>query len=116
MVAVGLWSIVLALSGTFDILTDMYIFVLWIFYGMSGVALFVLRRKHPDAKRPYRVTGYPFMPVLFVLVAVFLLINTLAATPGRALAGIGLVISGLPVYAYFARREPVEKDSWLGES
>jgi len=100
----GIWSVVLGVSGTFDILTDMYIFILWIFFGMCGAAVIVLRYRMPDAERPYRVWGYPLVPALFVLVTVYLLINTLVATPSRALAGVGLIIIGLPVYEYFLRR------------
>lgn len=107
IVSVGVWSIVLAVSGTFDILTDIYVFVLWIFFGLNGMAVFVLRRRYPDASRPYRVWGYPVVPGLFLLVTVFLLVNTLAVTPGRALAGIGLIVVGLPVYEYFSRRQEV---------
>ncbi len=115
ILGIGLWSIVLTLSGTFDILTDIYVFVLWVFYGMTGAALFVLRRKFPDAERPYRVWGYPIVPALFLLVTAFLLVNTLVATPGRALAGLGLIAVGLPVYAYFSRRAgALETPSWLG--
>ena len=97
-------SVVLGLTGTFDILTDMYIFVLWIFFGLSGGALMILRRTMPDAERPYRVWGYPVVPILFLLVTVFLLVNTFMATPKRALVGIILIIMGLPVYEYFRRR------------
>lgn len=104
VLAIGAWSVILAVSGTFDILTDIYIFVLWIFFGMNGAAVFILRRRLPDAERPYRVWGYPIVPALFLCVTAYLLINTLVATPTRALAGIGLVVAGLPVYAYFTRR------------
>jgi APA family basic amino acid/polyamine antiporter len=104
IIIVGLWSIVLGATGTFDILTDMYIFVLWIFFGLSGAAVMILRQREPDAERPYRVWGYPFVPVIFLIVTVYLLINTLLATPWRALAGIGLILIGLPVYEYFRRR------------
>jgi APA family basic amino acid/polyamine antiporter len=101
---VGVWSVVLSVSGTFDILTDIYIFVLWVFFGMSGAAVIILRYRLPDARRPYRVWGYPYVPALFLLVTVYLLVNTLMATPSRALAGIGLIIIGLPVYEFFLRR------------
>ena len=115
VLAVGAWAIILALSGTFDILTDIYVFVLWIFYGMTCLALFVLRRKRPDAERPYRVWGYPVTPALFLAVTLFLLINTFAATPGRALSGLVLVVSGLPVYWFYSRRlGRDEPDAWLG--
>jgi len=113
VVTVGVWSTVLAVSGTFDILTDIYIFVLWVFFGMNGVALFILRRKAPDAERPYRIWGYPFVPALFLLVTVYLLINTFMATPIRAIAGIGLIIVGLPLYEYFNRRlSEIEPLNW----
>jgi APA family basic amino acid/polyamine antiporter len=101
---VGLWAVILAMSGTFDILTDIYIFVLWVFFGLSGAAVFVLRRRWPDVERPYRVWGYPFVPGVYLLVTIYLLINTALATPLRAAAGIGLIAAGLPVYEYFRRR------------
>ncbi|NIV17452.1 MAG: amino acid permease [Woeseiaceae bacterium] len=104
VVAIGLWSVVLAVSGTFDILTDIYIFVLWVFFGLNGAALFVLRRRMPGAERPYRAWGYPLMPALFLLVSSFLLVNSMMAMPWRALAGVALIASGLPVYEYFSRR------------
>jgi len=59
VLTIGIWSIVLSISGTFDILTDMYIFILWIFFGLSAGAVLVLRRTRPDAERPYKVWGYP---------------------------------------------------------
>jgi len=113
IVGLGVWSIVLALSGTFDILTDIYIFVLWIFYGMNGLSVFVLRRTWPEARRPYRAWGYPIVPALFLVVTAFLLVNTLVATPVRAIAGLGLILSGLPVYAYMSRKlEPDHPGAW----
>jgi APA family basic amino acid/polyamine antiporter len=110
---VGVWSIVMGVSGTFDILTDIYIFVLWVFFGMNGLALFILRRRVPDAERPYRIWGYPVVPALFLLVTVYLLINTFMATPVRAIAGIGLIVIGLPLYEYFNRRlTEIEPLNW----
>jgi amino acid transporter len=64
----------------------------------------VLRRTMPNLERPYRVWGYPWVPIIYLLVTVYLLVNTLMATPSRALAGIVLIILGLPVYEYFRRR------------
>jgi APA family basic amino acid/polyamine antiporter len=114
ILTVGVWSIVLAVSGTFDILTDIYVFVLWVFFGMNGLAVFILRRRFPDARRPYRTWGFPVVPALFLLVTVYLLVNTLIATPGRAIAGIGLIVVGLPVYEYFNRRSSeLEPLNWL---
>ena len=107
---IGAWSIVLAASGTFDVLTDIYVFVLWIFFAMTGVAVMVLRRTMPDIERPYRTLGYPLVPIVFIAVSAYLLVNTLLVTPGRALAGIALIVSGLPVYHYFQRRHGVGSD------
>jgi APA family basic amino acid/polyamine antiporter len=113
VVAIGVWSLFMAATGTFDILTDIYVFVLWVFFGMNGVALIILRRRWPNANRPYRVWGYPFVPGVFLLVTVYLLANTFMATPSRAMAGIGLIIVGLPVYEYFNRRgEATEPLIW----
>jgi APA family basic amino acid/polyamine antiporter len=103
VLVIGVWSVVLAATGTYDILTDVYIFVLSVFFAMSGAALFVLRRRMPNATRPYRAWGYPFVPALFLLVTVYLLINTVLATPLRAFGGIGLIVVGLPLYEYFKR-------------
>jgi APA family basic amino acid/polyamine antiporter len=104
IIGVGTWSIVMAVTGTFDVLTDIYIFVLWVFFALNCVGLIVLRRRQPEAERPYRVWGYPFVPALFLLTAIYLLINTLVVTPYRALAGLAFIIVGLPLYTYFSRR------------
>lgn len=109
VIAIGAWSLCLAATGTFDILTDIYIFVLWVFFGLNGAALFVLRRRKPDAERPYRVWGYPYVPALFLLVTVYLLVNTVWATPYRALSGIVLIVIGLPLYSYFSQRQPAAR-------
>ena len=102
----GAWASLLAVTGSFDALTNFAIFGSWIFYGMAGAAVFVLRRKMPDAERPYRTWGYPYAPALFLLVTVLLLVTTVIAMPLEAMAGIGLILLGLPVYAYYARRSP----------
>ena len=116
VVVIGMWSLVLAASGTFDVLTDIYVFVLWIFFAMNGAAVIVLRRRYPEFPRPYKVTGYPLVPVIFILVAGYLLINTLLVTPGRALAGLALIVVGLPVYRYFERRmNHLGPKTWLGQ-
>jgi len=103
-----------ALSGTFDVLTDLIVFMLLLFNGLAVAAVYVLRRKLADAVRPYRVWGYPVVPALFLAGTAYLMINTLIATPGRALAGLGIVVAGLPLYAYYARRLPRSRpEDWL---
>ncbi len=95
------WACVLALSGTFDQLTDYVIFASWIFYGLVTSSVFVLRRKMKDAERPYRTFGYPMVPLIFVIVAGWLVVNSLFTRPVEAFVGLGLIALGLPLYAYF---------------
>lgn len=116
IIAFGAWCVVLAASGTFDIMTDPSVFAGLLFTLLSVGAVFVLRRTWPDVARPVRTWGYPVVPALYLLAVGFLLVNTLVATPGRALAGLGLIALGLPVYAYYARRLPPDDPAvWLGE-
>jgi basic amino acid/polyamine antiporter, APA family len=106
-----------AFSSAFDVLTDLIVFMLLLFNGLAVASVYVLRRTLPDAARPYRVWGYPMVPALFLLATVCLMINTLVATPGRALVGVGIVILGLPIYGYYARRLPPSRAAdWLGAS
>jgi len=102
----AVWSSVLALSGTFDQLTDCLLFASWIFYGLVTSSVFVLRRKMPNAERPYKTLGYPVIPLVFVLVAVWLIINTLFTRPVESVVGLGLIVIGLPLYYYFRVRQP----------
>ena len=99
----GVWASLLALSGSFDTLTDYVIFGSWIFYALTTSSVFVLRRKYPDAERPYKTFGYPVVPILFILVATWLLINTVMSNPTNSLMGLGLILLGLPVYFYLTR-------------
>lgn len=75
----GAWSCLLVFSGTFDMLTEMLIFVSWAFYGLAAFGVFLLRKRMPDAPRPYRVWGYPTVPLTFVVFAGIFLIFSLAA-------------------------------------
>lgn len=110
IVVQGIWSSVLALSGTFDQLTDCLLFASWIFYGLVTSSVFVLRRKAPKAERPYKTLGYPIIPFVFVLVSVWLIINTLFTRPVESVVGLGLIVIGLPLYFYFkAQRRSVSK-------
>ena len=97
----AVWASVLAISGTYDQLTDYVVFASWIFYGIVTSAVFVLRRKLPDAPRPYHTVGYPLMPIVFILVAAWLVVNTLVARPVESVAGLVLIALGLPVYLYY---------------
>ena len=99
----GIWACVLALSGTFDQITTSVIFAVWLFTALVGSSLFVLRRKLPAAPRRYRTIGYPVVPGLFVIVAAWLVINSLSATPVESVAGLVLMAVGLPFFFYFRR-------------
>jgi APA family basic amino acid/polyamine antiporter len=99
----GIWACVLALSGTFDQITTSVIFALWIFFALVGSSLFVLRRKLPEAPRRYRTPGYPVVPILFVAVAVWLVVNSIKAYPVESAAGLLMIALGLPFYMYFQR-------------
>jgi APA family basic amino acid/polyamine antiporter len=96
----GLWASILVLSGTFDQLTDMIIFAVFIFYGATTLGVFILRRKMPDAHRPYKVWGYPFVPAIFILFCIGLFFNTIIARPREAAIGMTLILSGIPVYLF----------------
>jgi APA family basic amino acid/polyamine antiporter len=91
--------------GNYDKLTDAAVFALWTFYGLTAAAVFVLRRRNPEAARPYRVWGYPWVPGLFVVVTLLILLNALYTAPWQALYGIGFLVLGLPFYAYWSARD-----------
>ena len=98
-----IWASLLVFSGSFDQLTDMLIFAAYIFYGATAVGVFVLRKKMPDAPRPYKAWGYPVIPAIFILFCAALIVVTLAAKPREALIGLGLMAGGLPFYFYWTR-------------
>lgn len=112
----GVWASLLVLSGTFDQLTDMLIFVSWIFYAAAAFGVIVLRRRMPDTPRPYRVWGYPALPGAFVAFALMFVGFTLYTDitgflAGRAplinsLMGVLLVLLGVPGYLYWNRKRP----------
>ena len=114
-----LWSIMLVFTGTFNTLIDMLLFVSWVFYAAGAYGLFVLRRKYPDAARPYRVPLYPIVPALFILFALAYLVLTFyndidtytkareAGEPAliNSVMGLVLVLVGAPIYFYYRKRQ-----------
>ncbi|NCQ17261.1 MAG: amino acid permease [Ignavibacteria bacterium CG_4_8_14_3_um_filter_37_9] len=100
LVVQGLWSSVLVLSGSFDTITDYVIFASWLFYMLGAFGVFVLRKKMPDAKRPYKVWGYPYTPAIFVIFSFLFLINSIVSDTQNAAMGLILISLGLPVYVY----------------
>jgi basic amino acid/polyamine antiporter, APA family len=107
IIAQAAWGSVLALSGSYDALTDSVVFASWLFYGLSTGSLFIFRRTMPNAERPYRALGYPVVPVVFLLVTAALLINTFIAAPNEAVKGVAVLVAGLPLYWYWSRKNPV---------
>ena len=103
LIVQGILASILALSGSFDTLTDYVIFGSWIFYALITSSIFVYRRKHPEIERPYKAWGYPLVPVVFLLVSGWLLVTTLISTPTQSFIGIGLILLGLPVYYFLTR-------------
>jgi APA family basic amino acid/polyamine antiporter len=99
------WAAVLVLAwGTFESLIAYVVFVDWIFFGLLGAAIFVLRRTRPDAERPYRVVLYPLPPLLFVGVSAWFVVSTLWGQPIQAIAGAVLLALGVPVFSFWKRR------------
>ena len=105
LVLQGIWSSALALSGKYDQLFTYVMFMMVLSYVLTVVALFVLRRKLPNAERPYRCTGYPWLPALYVALGGIWAINALWARPMEALAGIIIVLVGVPFYLYWRREK-----------
>jgi len=115
----AIWTSILVISGTFDILTDMLIFVSWFFYAMGALGVFILRKKMPDAKRLYKVTGYPVVPAIFVIFAFCFVIFTVFSDiqmfmQGKtqiinSIFGSALVLIGIPFYFYFMKKRKFEK-------
>lgn len=115
LVVQALWSILLVFSGTFDTLTDTLIFVSWFFYVANAWAVVLLRRREPLAPRPFRVPGYPWVPIVFICFGLVYLGLTLytdvaayqkaaaSGEPGllRSAFGLGLVVLGTPIYLYY---------------
>jgi APA family basic amino acid/polyamine antiporter len=82
----------------------MLIFAVYIFYGATATGVFILRRRMPDAHRPYKVWGYPVVPAIFVLFCITLFFNTIITRPREALIGLALILAGIPVYFLLRRR------------
>jgi len=104
IVTQGVWAIALTFSGRYDQLYTYVVFAVFLFHAATGVALLVLRRKRPAQPRPYRVWGYPFVPVVFILTAMAFVANTLRERPFESLWGLVMLVLGLPAYLLWRRR------------
>jgi len=100
----GVWSAVLVVSGSFEVLIDYRIFGIWMLNVITVAGIIELRRKRPDLPRPYRMWGYPFTPLAFIAVGSAFMINTLIQRPGTSLIGLAIMAAGIPVYYLWRRR------------
>ncbi len=104
LVLLSVWGALLAVSGTFDQLTNMAVMSYALFWIPVSLAVIVLRRKLPLAPRPYRVPGYPLVPLLFALVMVWIIVSALRSAPRESVVTLLLILLGLPLYPLFRRR------------
>jgi APA family basic amino acid/polyamine antiporter len=107
LVLQGVWSVVLALSGSYDRLLTYVTFASLAFNALTVAGLFVLRRKRADMPRPYRTWGYPVTPALYLAGALFFIAYIFVGDPVDSGIGVGIVALGLPAYALFRRRSRV---------
>ena len=109
-----IWTCLFVLTGSFDMLTDLFVFITWIFYGFAAAGIFILRKKMPDADRPYKAWGYPIAPAIFVVFSAFYFVLTLYSDINNYLTGkthfissvfgLALTLAGIPLYFYFKRK------------
>ena len=105
LIVLGVWSCVIALSGSYDQLTDSAIFALTLFYAFVAGSVFIFRRRMPEAPRPYRTWGYPVVPIIFIVVDAWLIFRTIYDNPKQSAIGLGLILIGVPVYLIWAFRD-----------
>jgi basic amino acid/polyamine antiporter, APA family len=104
ILAQGVWAAVLVVSGSYEALADYAMFAIWLFYALMIAGVIVLRRTQPQLNRPYRMWGYPVTPALFLIIAIWFLGNMLKTRPIPSFAGLLLIVAGIPVYFFWARR------------
>jgi APA family basic amino acid/polyamine antiporter len=98
------WASLLTLSGTYGNLLDYVVFAALLFYVLTVVGLFILRRRRPDAERPYRAFGYPWLPGAYVLMALVIMLDLLFVKPTYTWPGLLIVLTGIPVYFFWRYR------------
>jgi APA family basic amino acid/polyamine antiporter len=104
LVMQGIWTCVLCISGSYGQLLEYIIFAVLVFYILTIAGLFVLRVKRPDALRPYRAVGYPVLPAVYIVMAVFIDIVLLRYKPQYTWPGLFIVLLGIPVFYLWSRQ------------
>lgn len=100
-----IWSCVLCFSGTYNDLLEYIMFAVMLFYILTISGLFVLRVKKPEMERPYKAFGYPFVPAIYILLAVFVAFNMLVVQQSSSIKGLIIILIGLPIYYFINRKE-----------
>jgi basic amino acid/polyamine antiporter, APA family len=98
------WTCILCISGSYGQLLDYIVFAVLVFYILTITGLFVLRRTHPDATRPYKAVGYPVLPAIYIVMALFIDVVLLRYKPQFTWPGLIIVLLGVPVYYVWARK------------
>jgi len=107
LIVQGIWASALCLSGTYGDLLDYVVFAVLIFYVLTVIGIFILRKKRPDAERPYRAFGYPVIPIIYIITASAIVIDLLVLKPQYTGPGLLIVLLGIPVYVVWKRLRPV---------
>ena len=97
-------AILMMMVGGLDMLTDMLVFVIWIFYTMVFIGVIILRKTEPSLKRPYKVPLYPIIPLIAIIGGGFIVVSTLLTQTFLALSGIAMTLAGIPVYLYLKNK------------
>jgi basic amino acid/polyamine antiporter, APA family len=111
----GIWSSFFIITGSFDMLADMMVFMTWLAYGLGAVGIFILRKKMAEAERPYKIWKHPYVTLLFILFTAFFLIATIYSDITNYIKGnqpvinslLGLLITalGIPLYFYYRKKK-----------
>ncbi|MDO3625263.1 APC family permease [Mucilaginibacter sp. BT774] len=111
----AIWAVLLVFMGSFDMLMDMFVFISWVYYGFAAYGIVILRKKMPNAERPYKLKGYPYLPAIFILFTTLYVVVTLYNDINNYLEGksaiinsvfgIALTAIGIPLYWYFKKNE-----------
>jgi APA family basic amino acid/polyamine antiporter len=100
----GIWSVLLCLSGTYSDLLDYVIFAVLIFFALTILGIFILRKKRPDIPRPYKAFGYPVIPAIYILTTVLIMVILLIYKPVYTFPGLAIVLLGIPVFYIWRKR------------
>jgi APA family basic amino acid/polyamine antiporter len=104
LVIQAIWASLLCLSGTYGALLDYVVTAVLIFYILTIYGIFILRKKRPNAERPYKAFGYPVLPALYIVFAIAIIVDLLIYKPGTTIPGVLLVLTGIPLYSYMKKK------------